>query len=101
MWIDAKFFCSSPAKRIQTGFWTEMVNNSFGSLIKFFKAHLRVLVFHSKVNSGNPPEKNEVLATNHKNSKKAKTIDHDVRYEIECCSPSDKQPDDILLPSDL
>ena len=39
--------------------------------------------------------------TNHKNSKKAKTIDHDVRYEIECCRPSDKQPDDILLPSDL
>ena len=78
-----------------------MVNNSFDSLIKFFKAHSRAFVSQTKENCENSPEKKKSFGTNHKNSKKAKTIDHDVRYEIECCSPSDKQPDDILLSYDL
>ena len=44
--------------------------------------------------------KNEVSDTNHKNFIKAKTTNHDVRYEIERRRSSDKQRDDTLKSSD-
>ena len=54
----------------------------------------------TKENSGESAKKINSLDTNHKNSNATGNHDNDVMYEMECCNPSDEEPDEILLSSD-